>query len=75
MSYDLEISTGKGTREQQLLKLKNALASCDAVLVGAGAGLSTSAGLSGPGGQSPWPTPGPPMVRTRSSAGKNPCVF
>ena len=45
MSYDLEISTGKGTREQQLLKLKNALASCDAVLVGAGAGLSTSAGL------------------------------
>ena len=45
MSYDLRISTGKGTREQQLERLKNVLRSCDAILVGAGAGLSTSAGL------------------------------
>lgn len=45
MSYDLKISTGKGSREQQLERLKSVLRSCDAVLVGAGAGLSTSAGL------------------------------
>ena len=45
MNYDLNLSTGKGSREQQLRRLKDALASCDAVLAGAGAGLSTSAGL------------------------------
>ena len=45
MGYDLNISAGKGSREQQVRRLKDALASFDAVLVGAGAGLSTSAGL------------------------------
>lgn len=45
MSYDLRISTEKGTRKQQLERLKSVLHSCDAILVGAGAGLSTSAGL------------------------------
>ena len=45
MSYDLNISTGKGTREEQLRRLKEAMTSFDAVLIGAGAGLSTSAGL------------------------------
>ena len=45
MSYDLNISTGKGTKEEQLQRLKEALTSFDAVLIGAGAGLSTSAGL------------------------------
>ena len=45
MSYNLRISTGKGSREQQLERLKEALRSFDAILVGAGAGLSTSAGL------------------------------
>ena len=45
MSYDLNISTGKGTKEEQLRRLKEAMVSCDAVLIGAGSGLSTSAGL------------------------------
>ena len=45
MSYDLNISTGKGSREQQLQRLKDALRFYDAILIGAGAGLSTSAGL------------------------------
>ena len=45
MSYDLNISTGKGTKEEQLRRLKEAMASFDAVLIGAGSGLSTSAGL------------------------------
>ena len=36
---------GKGNREEQLQRLKDELRSCDAVLIGAGAGLSTSAGL------------------------------
>lgn len=51
MSYDLNISTRKGTKEQQLQRLKDALRSFDAVLVGAGAGLSTSAGLTYSGGR------------------------
>ena len=33
-------------REEQLQRLKNEIRSCDAILIGAGAGLSTSAGLS-----------------------------
>ena len=45
MSYDLNLSTGKGTKEEQLRRLKEAMAAFDAVLIGAGAGLSTSAGL------------------------------
>ena len=45
MSYDLNISTGIGTQEEQLKRLRDALSSCPAVLIGAGAGLSTSAGL------------------------------
>ncbi len=45
MRYDLNISTGKGTKEEQLRRLKEAMASFDAILIGAGAGLSTSAGL------------------------------
>ena len=45
MSYDLNISTGKGTKEEQLRRLKEAMTSFDAIMIGAGAGLSTSAGL------------------------------
>ena len=45
MSYDLNISTGRGTKEEQLRRLKEAMTSFDAILIGAGAGLSTSAGL------------------------------
>jgi NAD-dependent SIR2 family protein deacetylase len=39
------ISRGIGTRQEQLLRLKEELATADAIVVGAGAGLSTSAGL------------------------------
>lgn len=44
-SFDLRLSQGKGTREEQIDRLKNEIKIADAILVGAGAGLSTSAGL------------------------------
>ena len=40
-----KVSHGVGTPEEQLERLKNELESCDAVVIGAGAGLSTSAGF------------------------------
>ena len=39
------LSYGIGTREEQLKRLKQELATAEAVVIGAGAGLSTSAGL------------------------------
>jgi len=39
------VSYGIGTREEQLKRLKDELATADAIVIGAGAGLSTSAGL------------------------------
>ena len=39
------ISTRKGISEKQLKSLKNEIQNADAILIGAGAGLSTSAGL------------------------------
>ena len=39
------VSHGIGTREEQLNRLKNELTNADAIVIGAGAGLSTSAGL------------------------------
>ena len=39
------VSNGVGTREEQLKRLKNELSTADAIVIGAGAGLSTSAGL------------------------------
>lgn len=45
MAYDIRISTGIGTQKEQIGRLKEALVSFDTVLIGAGAGLSTSAGL------------------------------
>jgi len=39
------ISTKKVSREEQLKKLKNEIQNADAIVIGAGAGLSTSAGL------------------------------
>ena len=39
------ISTRKGISEEQLKSLKNEIQNADAILIGAGAGLSTSAGL------------------------------
>ena len=44
-TFDLRISEGVGTREEQIGRLKKEIETADAVLVGAGAGLSTSAGL------------------------------
>ena len=43
--YDRGVSYGIGTREEQLTRLKRELETADAVVVGAGAGLSTSAGF------------------------------
>ncbi len=45
MTYNLNNSTGKGTQTEQIERLRNAFASFDAILIGAGSGLSTSAGL------------------------------
>ena len=44
-TYDLSISRGSGTREEQIMRLKTELENARAIVVGAGAGLSTSAGL------------------------------
>ena len=44
-TFDLRISGGVGTREEQIVRLKKEIETADAVLVGAGAGLSASAGL------------------------------
>ena len=40
MNDDLNISTGKGTKEEQLRRLKEAMTSFDSILIGAGSGLS-----------------------------------
>ena len=39
------VSSGKGSREEQIELLKNEIQNADAVVIGAGAGLSTSAGF------------------------------
>ncbi len=44
-SYDLCVSRGIGTREEKLARLKKELETADAIVVGAGAGLSTAAGF------------------------------
>ena len=43
--FDLRISQSSGTREEQIERLKKEIETADAILVGAGAGLSASAGL------------------------------
>ncbi len=43
--YKMRISRGTGTPEENIERLKKALSDSDAVVVGAGAGLSTSAGF------------------------------
>ena len=45
MSNNLNVSTGIGTRKEQLQRLRDAVRSYHVMLIGAGAGLSTSAGL------------------------------
>ena len=44
-TFDLRPSRGIGTREEQIARLKKELETADAVVVGAGAGLSTAAGF------------------------------
>ncbi len=44
-SYDLRVSRGIGSRDEQIARLKKELETADAVVVGAGAGLSTAAGF------------------------------
>ena len=39
------VSIGKGKKEVQLKRLKNEIQNADTIIIGAGAGLSTSAGL------------------------------
>jgi NAD-dependent SIR2 family protein deacetylase len=43
--FSRNMSAGIGTREEQLARLRNEIQNADAVVIGAGAGLSTSAGL------------------------------
>ena len=43
-SYDLRVSREIGTREEKLARLKKELETADAIVIGAGAGLSTAAG-------------------------------
>ena len=43
--FSRNISYGKGTREEQIVRLKKEIETADAIVIGAGAGLSTSAGL------------------------------
>ena len=44
-SFGRNMSKGKGKKEEQLSKLKNEIQSAEAIVIGAGAGLSTSAGF------------------------------
>lgn len=44
-SFSRSIAYGKGTREEQLARLKKEIETADAIVIGAGAGLSTSAGF------------------------------
>lgn len=43
--FSRNMSYGKGIREEQLARLKKEIETADAIVIGAGAGLSTSAGL------------------------------
>ena len=43
--FSRNMSYGKGTREEQIARLKKEIDTADAIVIGAGAGLSTSAGL------------------------------
>ena len=43
--FSSKLSYGKGTREEQIARLKKEVETADAIVIGAGAGLSTSAGL------------------------------
>lgn len=44
-SFRSGVSYGNGSRDEQIARLKTEIASADAIVIGAGAGLSTAAGL------------------------------
>ena len=44
-TFSQRMTSGKGTKEEQIARLKEELGRADAIVIGAGAGLSTSAGL------------------------------
>ena len=44
-SFSSGLSVGTGSRQEQILRLKKELESADTIVIGAGAGLSTAAGL------------------------------
>ena len=67
MAYDLNVSTGIGSKEEQVRRLKNTFSSCPVVLIGAGAGLSTSAGLTY-SGERFQPVDGPERSGMKGSA-------
>ena len=43
--FSRNVSYGKGSRDEQIARLKKEIETADAIVIGAGAGLSTSAGL------------------------------
>ena len=43
--FDRKMSYGTGSREERIVNLKKEIETADAVVIGAGAGLSTSAGF------------------------------
>lgn len=43
--FSRNVSYGKGAREEQIARLKKEIDTSDAIVIGAGAGLSTSAGF------------------------------
>ena len=43
--FNRKMTYGKGTREEQILRLQKEIKDADAIVIGAGAGLSTSAGF------------------------------
>ena len=43
--FNRNMSFGKGTQEEQLRRLRSEIETADAIVIGAGAGLSTSAGF------------------------------
>lgn len=44
-TFEKDLSVGIGTKEENLARLRTELETADAIVIGAGAGLSTSAGL------------------------------
>ena len=43
--FSRQMSYGTGTQEENISRLKNEIKHADAIVIGAGAGLSTSAGF------------------------------